>query len=242
MDNKPIEPPVYLDGKQTDHRMEGTVIPRSRARDQNDSLRQLPSLAGDVGATFDLKAPYPQNIIAMDDKGQVTESFQLTPEAVFEMRKHHEKSGKPALNFAEAAAKVKNQPVKQAVNTGVIQPVKAAEKTSSDESLSVSRELQEPRMTELDLLGAGSRQKVKVRFTGAFGGLTVFYNSVYRHDIFLVMVQYAGDGQFYEAPSGDQQVLVETPDGRYTCYPGPQFPLAQDSKLMVTVYIIEEAE
>lgn len=244
------QPHAYPDGTAT-HGKEGAVLPRSTARSQDDDLHRLPSLAGDIGATFDTHAPYPQNIIACDEKGRVVESFELTAAAVMKMREHNIYSGKKSLSFSEAAKLTSGEKVASAplANTGVLQvqapkSVRAAgaaaasiQSPADPPGLSVRPHTNQVSAELQELLGA---TRTRVRFKGSFGALSVLYSSVHRHDFYLVMVQYAEDGEFYEAPSGDQQVIVEVNGTQYTCFPGPQVPLAKDSKIMVTIYMIDE--
>lgn len=82
--------------------------------------------------------------------------------------------------------------------------------------------------------------KIKVKLTGSFGSLTVPYNYVYRYENFLILIQYDCDEAFYEAPRNDQPLTVSWNDEYVQCLPGPQFPLGPGSKVMVTVFFIDD--
>jgi hypothetical protein len=96
-------------------------------------------------------------------------------------------------------------------------------------------------LVEMGLAGSHNKEerpRIKVKFTGKFGSLTVPYNYIHRHGPFLIMLQYNNDACFYEAPQGEDEVTVVLPTATFKCYPGPQFQLSKDGAIMFTVYLI----
>lgn len=254
----------YGDGMKT-HGMKGSVVPKSTARpiseNEYEGVEILGQIGGsdDIGGVIDTSQPIPQNIIEYDDLGNLKRSYVLDEKGLQRLKAANTMTAKnpnPRPQSYATAAGVGDSNVLQARTHTVFKrkptgdEQQAAEETiealptpvpTSSSTLQVApigASWVDTLSTELAALRATPR--VKVRFSGQFGSLAVLYNHVHREDFYLVMIQHSEDGEFYEAPSGDQQVLVEYSDQRYTCFPGPQVRLLPGGKIMVTVYMVEE--
>jgi hypothetical protein len=255
----------YPDGKET-HGMDGSVVPRSLSRSQEDELGAM--VSDDTGGAIEINQTIPMNIIECDAKGRLKKAFVLDPAAQDRLRKANRVApsvpGKPGqrqgklMSFEEAANVDPNSNSIEMVQTSAFKrkqtyEEKAAEEAMNERSAAPQKFVGEVRYNpehatplpskptepnEFDMVMTHPR--TKVRFKGQFGSTSVLYNLVHVHEDFkLVMLQYSADGQFNEAPSGDQPVLVQIEDRSYNCFPGPQVPLLPGSTLLITIYFIE---
>lgn len=243
----------YVESDET-YGKKGTIVPKAANRSQEDEL--VAPIGDDAGSIVDIHQRVPQNIIEYDAKGRQTKAFVLDPAAQLRLAKANRVSPgsklKKSMSYEEAALAGAEQ-LKPAVSVLEFKKVSLDEEPGLKDSEAiveqpVLKSAESPREvsfngksrdTELDELAASPR--IKVRFKGAFGSISVLYNDVFVDGVSLVLKQYADDRQFCEAPSGDQQVVVEVGDTRYTCYPGPSVRLSETSKLMITIFFIEDA-
>ncbi len=251
-----IETVEYPDAIPT-HGMKGVVVPKSLGRSQDDQLGQ--GVSDDTAPAIDLEKRIPMNIIEMDGKGNMVKAFVLDEAAQDRLRRANKtqngaRLSKP-MSYEEAARVDPNKKTIEMVATSSFKRALTTEEKMAQEIYPESKadpipEPQRDRVvqpsaalatdTENETSLIANHPRVKVKFSGAFGSIAVLYNLVHVHeDIQLVMLQYSADGQFNEAPSGDQQVLVEIDHQQYNCYPGPQVPLLPGSKLLITIYFIE---
>jgi hypothetical protein len=231
-DTNMAEEKKYKDAMET-HGLKGTALPAAKGTGEFGT----PLSKGDLGVSFDTQAPIPQNIIVADKDGErVVARIDGTALGVLRAKN----KGKEFLTYEGAAliaksgeyaeAVVRTQPAAEAPE--VAQPKKGRRKAPIAAPTFSAPTHQEPESIP-------EVPKTKVRFTGAFGSLTYPYTSVHREGIYLVMVQYDKEGNFFEAPMSADLVEVHVGPDRLMCYPGPQFRLAQDGQIFVTVYLID---
>lgn len=256
----------YGDGAKS-HGMKGSVVPKSTARPVSDEefegAEVLQQVGGgeDAGGVVDVNQVIPQNIIEMNADGSLKRSYVLDEAGMKRLKASNtmtKANPNPRPVSYAMAAGVGDASVVQARSHTVFKrknveldladsvEVEDAPALPSAPSafMPVSIPIKSSWVDHLagDLNALISAPRVKVRFKGQFGSLSVIYNHVHKEEFYLVMLQYAEDSEFYEAPSGEQQVLVEYDLQRYTCFPGPQFRLLPGGKIMVTVYMIEQEQ
>lgn len=247
---------TYVEADET-YGKKGTIVPKAVNRSQEDDL--VASIGEDAGSPVDIYQRVPQNIIEYDNKGRQVKAFVLDAAAQTRLAKANRirPGDKPrkSMSYEEAALAGKDR-LEPALSALEFKKTSAVEEEPASEN---STPVEQPRYgtirsseimaeaisdknrnSELDELASSPR--IKVRFKGAFGSISVLYNDVFVDGVSLVLKQYADDRQFCEAPSGDQQVVVEVGDTRYTCYPGPSVRLSENSKLMISIFFIEGIE
>lgn len=254
----------YGDGAKS-HGMKGSVVPKSTARPVSDEefdgaevLQQVGS-GEDSGGVVDVNQAIPQNIIEYNGDGSLKRSYVLDEVGLKRLKAANtmtkaNPNPKP-VSYATAAgvgdanvmqARSRTEFKRKPVELDLADSIEDAA-LPAPSSVSVPVSVLPGKSSWVDHLAGELNEliaapRVKVRFKGQFGSLSVIYNHVHREEFYLIMMQHADDGEFYEAPSGDQQVLVEYDSQRYTCYPGPQFRLLPGGKIMVTVYMIEQEQ
>lgn len=215
----------YKDGMQTDHRMQGTVIPRATNRAESG---KGPVDNESLGADFDFGHPAEQVIVDCDAAGQTVKATRIDKEALARLAKANQQgSGRKGriMGYDEAA--------KAPAGAAVADPevVKAAAVTVA--------------LSSAETAAAAPAPKIKVIFAGAFGKISFSYSLVFFHKFFLVLVQESADGDFYEPPgepSQPMQVALCDSEGRtYACFPCAHIPFP-NGRTAVTILLVDEKE
>jgi hypothetical protein len=233
--------PNYKDAVAT-HGFKGTAIPGAKGSGEIGT----PVNKGDLGTTFDTQAPIPQSIIIADKDGERVVA-RMDANALTVLRNANKGKG-GAISYEQAAAIAKNGPPKEAqvpaTAVGVAQPKKARKRgqtalpTSSLQPAPSAPASFRPEVVEPEPVAPPP--KTKVKFVGPFGAISYPYTSVHREGPYLIMVQFDEGGDFFEAPMGTDLVEVHLGADKLLCYSGPQFRLAQDGQLFVTVYLVDQ--
>jgi len=250
---------AYSDGMKTDHHMEGVVVPKAASRGFWDS-KTLPQVRADsVGADVDVQQPMAQNLVEVMEDGSVR-TVHLTLEDVKKLADANRVKGKDVLSDHPPVAITYDQIMPPQPLPGTVKLAEPAQSAipSLREVPPVNPALLglpipafavPPDVAAYAATGTVSppvpgytqaRPRKKVQFVGEFGSIAYHYDEVHIHNIYFVMVQSSRAHEFFEAPSGEKQVVLNFGSAKYVCYPGPQFPLIPNGDLFVTVYLIDE--
>lgn len=211
----------YGDGMKTGHGIPGTVVPK--ASNRSDKVGGRIDNAS-VGVDFDIQHPGEQVIVECDEAGQAVHSTRMDVAAIAHLVKTNRtlpgQKGH-AIGYMEA--------VKTSGHGDTVKSASAAPAAGlAVASISAPEAVQ------------GS--KIKVRFSGAFGRVSFSYAQVFRHDIFLVLVQESAEGDFYEPPGQHAQAVeVSWENVVHQCYPCAHIPFP-NGRTAITVLMIDEQE
>lgn len=272
---KPFDPSVYQDGEKSPHAMEGTVVPPATSRKNVTKLHvgDVSSgvsggmTAGKAGVTFNVKAPYPYNVVDLETQ----EVMKVTPEEhllYLKINKEAQEQGAPVVTLKEMKEAQKRAEIQVQIESEKSADVKSAEEEAAeeDEALLATAIANSDLPQMVDPQAPRRRRRVKgkavdapiipqviskpvvafneasekVRFSGTFGSLSVMYNYVRKDGIFLVLTQCSKEKAFYEVPVGTEAMLVEHKGNRYKCLPGPEFRLTDSGDVQISVLFITE--
>ena len=221
----------YKDGMTTEHRLPGTVIPSATNRSKDG---KGPIDNESLGADFDIQNAVEHVIVECDEAGYSVKSTVLDKAALERLIKANRQGpgwkGR-VMSYDEAVSAVAAKPVLRAgpVAATLTMP------TSSGAETTVA--------VPMPLL-LTAQPKIKVGFAGAFGKINFSYAQVFRHDIFLVLVQESAEGDFYEPPgerSQAMQVTVYEENCTYACFPCAHIPFP-GGRSAVTILLVDDGK